>query len=590
MNTNNLTSYVSAEDCKVLQAHKVTDLTTLKTLTRPDLTDIFPGPENFFTRKRLWVVIEDLRNQEKRVINAGMVELKSRPNFIVKREHRKISSRFSSDSDSDEESKLEALSDICQAFETSTVLSEEVSSHYINEIERKTSLVINQTCKKSTELDDEIYSQDGELEEWKKHMQNAYRELLNIVTNDENELDHVPASISPSSTPKTRSVSSSSVYSSPSDIDESQDEVPTLKRSSGVLQEDIDLLENFSFPVSAEMKACCKNSTFPSNSTRTAFLRDCYTCLTAITGPNPGNVQFQMAAKKILDKVPVLKDIKPPAWPKEKPFPYWDSVVRSLKKRQYNRNNTSKKVKLESSDATAMMNEDGDCSKHYKTLQTELKRKNTNVDVVKHLLSITFQKRKDEIQSSEASAKEAVSQLIKDYPFFQNESVLLIELELHLKLKRGEITEECVPELINNFETVQRDMKLNAHSGPTSLHAINELCRHFNCIPIIYSLEGDQPLQDFIAKTVSTTAPALVVLEEDESQEFFIVIDKKEFLELSKDSTPAKALVVLLAVYYALDLQYDPKQALCFKFLEEYVLKVPQAKRSLKYKQPTLPM
>lgn len=63
----------------------------------------------------------------------------------------------------------------------------------------------------------------------------------------------------------------------------------------------------------------------------------------------------------------------------------------------------------------------------------------------------------------------------------------------------------------------------------------------------------------------------------------FIIVDKAVFLELSNISY-LNALLALISVYFAFNLSYDKRQELVFQFVEEFILGLRPAKKSLRYR------
>ena len=59
------------------------------------------------------------------------------------------------------------------------------------------------------------------------------------------------------------------------------------------------------------------------------------------------------------------------------------------------------------------------------------------------------------------------------------------------------------------------------------------------------------------------------------------------FLEVTDETNIdySKGLYLLLAVYYAFNLQYHTKQKLLFQFLEEYILELKPLRRTFKNRQ-----
>lgn len=63
----------------------------------------------------------------------------------------------------------------------------------------------------------------------------------------------------------------------------------------------------------------------------------------------------------------------------------------------------------------------------------------------------------------------------------------------------------------------------------------------------------------------------------------FIIVDKAVFLELSNISY-LNALLALISVYFAFNSSYDKRQELVFQFVEEFILGLRPAKKSLRYR------
>lgn len=75
------------------------------------------------------------------------------------------------------------------------------------------------------------------------------------------------------------------------------------------------------FPVPPEMTSGRRQ---PSQPQINKFIRDSVACLQAHLGSSKIGVEtLRIAAQKICDKVPVLRDPQPPGFSAEKEFPYW---------------------------------------------------------------------------------------------------------------------------------------------------------------------------------------------------------------------------------------------------------------------------
>ena len=73
-----------------------------------------------------------------------------------------------------------------------------------------------------------------------------------------------------------------------------------------------------------------------------------------------------------------------------------------------------------------------------------------------------------------------------------------------------------------------------------------------------------------------------------DSGQLFLVVDKAIFLEIESPEGImdfAKGLLLLLAMYYCFNLEYDANQKLLYQFLEEHVLGLKPLRRTFKYRQ-----
>jgi len=90
-------------------------------------------------------------------------------------------------------------------------------------------------------------------------------------------------------------------------------------------------IENiFQFNVPKEVEACIQNNQELSKKCHERLIREAVVCLevTCSKTNEDGKItqdDFKCAAKKICQKVPMLKDKRPPGYPLKKPFPYWVS-------------------------------------------------------------------------------------------------------------------------------------------------------------------------------------------------------------------------------------------------------------------------
>ena len=73
-----------------------------------------------------------------------------------------------------------------------------------------------------------------------------------------------------------------------------------------------------------------------------------------------------------------------------------------------------------------------------------------------------------------------------------------------------------------------------------------------------------------------------------DSGQLFLVVDKAIFLEIEGQAgimDYSKGLLLLLAMFYCFNLEYDANQKLLYQFLEEHVLGLKPLRRTFKYRQ-----
>ena len=92
-------------------------------------------------------------------------------------------------------------------------------------------------------------------------------------------------------------------------------------------------------------------------------------------------------------------------------------------------------------------------------------------------------------------------------------------------------------------------------------------------------------VDEVIKKQTKTTQPTLWCSLDDEGllDQAFVVVDKAVFIEVS-NVTYLNALLALMGVYFAFNLSYDKRQELVFQFVEEFVLGLRPAKKSVRYR------
>lgn len=78
--------------------------------------------------------------------------------------------------------------------------------------------------------------------------------------------------------------------------------------------------EDWKFPVAKELQGRIR----PSDKSIKKFIRDCVACLQAYHGTaKVSPADCLSAARRIVQKVPLLADPKPPSFPTTSEFPYW---------------------------------------------------------------------------------------------------------------------------------------------------------------------------------------------------------------------------------------------------------------------------
>ena len=92
-------------------------------------------------------------------------------------------------------------------------------------------------------------------------------------------------------------------------------------------------------------------------------------------------------------------------------------------------------------------------------------------------------------------------------------------------------------------------------------------------------------VDEVIKKQTKTTQPTLWCSLDNEGllDRAFVVVDKAVFIEVS-NVTYLNALLALMGVYFAFNLSYDKRQELVFQFVEEFVLGLRPAKKSVRYR------
>ncbi|XP_074616920.1 uncharacterized protein LOC141876279 isoform X2 [Acropora palmata] len=353
---------------------------------------------------------------------------------------------------------------------------------------------------------------------------------------------------------------------------------------------------SFTFPLPPGLKS---HKEVPDN-LRKQIIRDAYTCMRAQAQNDKINSQdFTIVAKQICKAVPQLKDHPPPGNRCSLgDFEYWGTVRYLLRKRHTNLkrpvdNDCKEEMERKKKCVDSLRPTPADIANHHKQIMIELRKVDVNVDAVRKLQKLSFLQRADDI--SNIHGTDALTKILKNYPFLQLEEQLLYELELHVQRILGkEVRFEDIKE---NWKKLMPTLcKAETTKDDMPALAMSQISDYFEkCPPLLTFVDkvsGD--IDEFIKKETTSNSPTLLAFDlvdekqsEKDSSQLFLVIDKSVFLEVTDETNIdySKGLYLLLAVYYALNLQYDTKQKLLFQFLEEYVLEVKPLRRTFKYRQ-----
>ncbi|XP_068756774.1 uncharacterized protein [Montipora capricornis] len=284
------------------------------------------------------------------------------------------------------------------------------------------------------------------------------------------------------------------------------------------------LAQDFKLPISSKVNEFVQQSRSVDESTRRQLIRETVTCVQAYVGEHVSSKHFEEAAKQLCEKVPLLRDEKPPLWPDEIEFSYWVCIltchsyqwftfVKSeeklhyqhfcslicftfllhlkasakhlLLKRYSNVKSSSKKGNRPEppiSDETDQSTED--VSKHNKELRKELRNRVVNWKAVEQLQSLTFGERREVISS--IKGVHAVSNMLEQFPYFEQEKVLLWELELIVsKLLNVRVPYEVFIARWRSLDTCFVDTTEN-RSGRSENGIISEKCPFKVTIPSLY--------------------------------------------------------------------------------------------------------
>ena len=83
------------------------------------------------------------------------------------------------------------------------------------------------------------------------------------------------------------------------------------------------LAQDFKLPISSKVNEFVQQNRSLDESTRRQLIRETVTCVEAYVSSK----HFEEAAKQLCEKVPLLRDVKPPLWPDEIEFSYWVCIL-----------------------------------------------------------------------------------------------------------------------------------------------------------------------------------------------------------------------------------------------------------------------
>ncbi|KAK2566381.1 hypothetical protein P5673_009885 [Acropora cervicornis] len=470
-----------------------------------------------------------------------------------------------------------------------------------NKVEGKT--LIRLTRSNLTDLIPGDFLARKELWDLVEYLQNSSFKIVEkqdeLAIEEDNEFDFRRTQCSPpalvrkerSKSPSTLSVDSDqSDRSFGFDIDTPRPSTPIFPKSES------HKWASFTFPLPPGLKS---HKEVPDN-LRKQIIRDAYTCMRAQAQNDKINSQdFTIVAKQICKAVPQLKDHPPPGNRCSLgDFEYWGTVRYLLRKRHTNLkrpvdNDCKEEMERKKKCVDSLRPTPADIANHHKQIMIELRKVDVNVDAVRKLQKLSFLQRADDI--SNIHGTDALTKILKNYPFLQLEEQLLYELELHVQRILGkEVRFEDIKE---NWKKLMPTLcKAETTKDDMPALAMSQISDYFEkCPPLLTFVDkvsGD--IDEFIKKETTSNSPTLLAFDlvdekqsEKDSSQLFLVIDKSVFLEVTDETNIdySKGLYLLLAVYYALNLQYDTKQKLLFQFLEEYVLEVKPLRRTFKYRQ-----
>lgn len=85
----------------------------------------------------------------------------------------------------------------------------------------------------------------------------------------------------------------------------------------------IDIEEDYKFHVSVALTKCNMEGKYPEEKLLRRFIRDAAANLQAMVGEKITQSDFVLAAIKICQILPVLKDPRPASFPSSHKYPYW---------------------------------------------------------------------------------------------------------------------------------------------------------------------------------------------------------------------------------------------------------------------------
>ncbi|XP_068704394.1 uncharacterized protein [Montipora foliosa] len=232
-----------------------------------------------------------------------------------------------------------------------------------------------------------------------------------------------------------KSSSSNSVSSQKSSMSKCGSQRQSPGRSTPDTETVIDIQEDFKFHMSDDIQKCNTESKYLDENILRRFIRDAAACLQGLVGSESiSHSDFIIAATKICDTLPILRDPRPASFPQAKKFPYWKRIQNQ---HGYQKRKTKGKGQAIHEDKELSNDELEELNA---LLLKEIKAKKPNKEAIREMQVARFTSRSSHIDKL-ATDKTVLSEISSSYPFFAiHECTLVNELELRCKKIGAEST------------------------------------------------------------------------------------------------------------------------------------------------------